>query len=53
MVIRLVTMGQFLFPYFLPQLFIHKVNPMGRRRLVLKCPAHMVQEPGNGLQQER
>ena len=53
MVIRFMALSQFLFTDFLPQFFICEADTLsGRWRLFLKDMAHMMQKPGNGLEQE-
>ena len=53
MVIRFMALGHFLFTDFLPQLFIREANPLRWcGGLLLKDTAHMMQQPGNRLEQK-
>ena len=53
MVIRFMALSHFLFTDFLPQFFVREAYSLRRcRGLFLKDTAHMMQQPGNGLEQE-
>ena len=52
MVIRFVAMRDFLLPEFSQQLPVSVVNRTGRRRLLLKNPAHVVQQTCHGISQQ-
>ena len=54
MVICFMALGHFLFTDFLPQLLVCEADASDWRwRLFLKDTAHMMQKPGNGLQENR
>ena len=52
MVIRFVTMRNFLLPELSQQFSVGVVYRTGGRLLLLKNAAHVVQEPGHGIEQQ-